>query len=830
MLHERISEEKNKKSRAIVFWYDSSAQETVESLQESFANEQVSVRELTENNFFKLKIEIEIENPEHTYLLYAPYARPSDEENLLLDILLYGAEFKADQIAIWAEQLEVKDVILRSVVNSYANFFNSKERREKLNKVISPSSKEEELEYGILAVLTGAPVANISQITKHLLLSGLEEDSNEIYKRINKSFSINRMWELLEQYYGLRLAEEQRTLRYLMEQLLYSHFSRDLTVEINAIDEKYPTVRANICALSIDDWLRSKTEEVEILETYIKEMESVFNLRYHLEGKSAKQFDKVSTFPLIDLLLLEKVAEELQHNTIDLGAWRERISYRLGTHWGRKPKIAGLYHALFEAVCLSKYKAYINKYDTRQELYGQYATKLYAIDQAYRRFMQAYTGLEQREFVEPLVETFTNWYENIFLRKLADETNYLLSNGQHSKIPLQNKFFKQTIQPILEKESTKVFVIISDALRYEVGHELCERLNGRVNGEASISPLLASLPTYTQLGMASLLPNSTLTIRENKTVLADGEPTNGIANRTKILQKVHPDAIAYHLNELSDWSRSEAEDKFRGKRLVYLYHDVIDETGDSRKSERETYAAADKAIKDLELAVDRLSRLQAKRIFITADHGFLFQYPKIEDDMKIESVKGTVFDSNRRFAIGQGLHVPEGSVKLNDDQSPLIDTEVVISKGLNRFIGGGGLQFIHGGAMPQEVIVPLIDYRRTERAELVEISVAMLDKVITNYRVPVTFYQEASISTDYLPHQINAAFYIDNERVSNEVNFTFNLTGENHQRTEQLVFTLAETYYPMGQVCTLIIETVTNKKNELYKEETFTIRMYEALY
>ena len=237
----------------------------------------------------------------------------------------------------------------------------------------------------------------------------------------------------------------------------------------------------------------------------------------------------------------------------------------------------------------------------------------------------------------------------------------------------------------------------------------------------------------------------------------------------RLLQKAHPDAIAYRLNELSDWSRSEAEDKFKGKRLVYLYHDVIDATGDSKKSERETYAAADKAIKDLELAVDRLSRLQAKRIFITADHGFLFQYPKVEADVKIEAVKGTIFDSNRRFAIGQGLHVPEGAVKLNEDQSPLTDTEIVIAKGLNRFTGGGGLQFIHGGAMPQEVIIPLIDYRRTERAELVEISVAMLDKVITNYRVPVTFYQEESISSDYLPHQIKAAFYIENERVSNEV-------------------------------------------------------------
>src|SRR4051812_28060155 len=137
MVLERIREEKIKKERAVVFWYDSSGQETVASLEESLVDEQVIVRELTENNFFKLKIEIEIEHPKESYLLYAPFSRPSDEENFLLDILLYGSEFKADQIAIWSEQLAVKDVILRSIVNRYPNFFNSKERREKLKKVMS---------------------------------------------------------------------------------------------------------------------------------------------------------------------------------------------------------------------------------------------------------------------------------------------------------------------------------------------------------------------------------------------------------------------------------------------------------------------------------------------------------------------------------------------------------------------------------------------------------------------------------------------------------------------------------------------------------------------
>ena len=46
------------------------------------------------------------------------------------------------------------------------------------------------------------------------------------------------------------------------------------------------------------------------------------------------------------------------------------------------------------------------------------------------------------------------------------------------------------------------------------------------------------LPSYTQLGMAALLPNKALAIADNETgtVLVDGQSSQGTANRTKILQ------------------------------------------------------------------------------------------------------------------------------------------------------------------------------------------------------------------------------------------------------------------------------------------------------
>ncbi|WP_243571746.1 BREX-1 system phosphatase PglZ type A [Bacillus stercoris] len=831
LLKERIEDElyKKNKPRTVIFWYDEQGEYTVSDIEEVLAEQPIHIRQLTRNNFFTLKLEIELEKKKDSFLLYANFAKPAIEDNFLLDMEIYGTEFKADTNALLAEQLQVSDAILRPLIKEYKGFFKSAERKKKLKKVVPPNASERDIEYAMLAVLTGAPIANMEEITRHLLLRGLQEETNEVYKAISKRFSSNRMWDLISEYFGLH--SNDLTLQYLMENVLYAHFQRHAQFEEQSLQMKYETTRGNVCALFIDDWLHTKEAEVEVLETYMKDIEQNLSIVEMLVDRPIEQFADISTFPVIDHLLINKLTTELLHQTSNFDSWKDILHKRVKMHWAkRNERIGCLLDVLLDAVDLTKYKMFLKQYDTREPLYVQYTSELYLIDQAYRRFMAGYMQLENKEMIENLAEQLTYWYENKYLFKIAQETNYLLENVEVGKLPRQVKFYKEVVQPILDKESTRVFVIISDAVRYEVGAELVSRLNLRSNGVASISPLVANMPTYTQLGMASLLPHKVLAITENGTVLADDQPTNGLVNRTKILQAAHPEAIAYRLTDLLDWSRATADENLKGKRLVYLYHDVIDAAGDSAKSERDTYIAAERAIKELSIAVDRLSKWQAKRIFITADHGFLYQYPRIENDIKVVSVKGEIIDSNRRFAVGHNLLIDDGAINVPDDFSTLEGVEKVIAKGVNRFIGGGGLQFVHGGATPQEVIVPLIDYRRTSQSLPVEISVAMPKRVITGYRIQVPIYQEQSISLEFKARTIRAAFYLNDERISNEIEWTFDMVGENHERTEQLIFNLVENYYPTGQTCELRMVTVEDEKVTPYRETEFTIHMYNALY
>jgi len=76
-------------------------------------------------------------------------------------------------------------------------------------------------------------------------------------------------------------------------------------------------------------------------------------------------------------------------------------------------------------------------------------------------------------------------------------------------------------------------------MRYEIGDELLSLIRQEDRYSAELEPALSMLPSYTQLGMAALLPNKELVIADNDsgTVLVDGQSSQGTINRSKILSQ-----------------------------------------------------------------------------------------------------------------------------------------------------------------------------------------------------------------------------------------------------------------------------------------------------
>lgn len=105
--------------------------------------------------------------------------------------------------------------------------------------------------------------------------------------------------------------------------------------------------------------------------------------------------------------------------------------------------------------------------------------------------------------------------------------------------------------------------------------------------------VVKGLPSYTQLGMAALLPNSDLQISDvsKGDVQVDGKPSAGLENRRKILkaamaaEEKNWNADARSASEVLEMHKDAVRELFRDNNVIYIYQDIIDSTAHSTKSE-----------------------------------------------------------------------------------------------------------------------------------------------------------------------------------------------------------------------------------------------------
>ncbi len=411
------------------------------------------------------------------------------------------------------------------------------------------------------------------------------------------------------------------------------------------------------------------------------------------------------------------------------------LSRRLASHWTLSRKE---YFAIYEAIRNAEELMHLrNRYvdgfhfDNAKAMYGAYTTDIYRFDQAYRLFNEhVHSVLSKgadilRQLDDEVESIYTNWYLYelglAWDRHLANEK--LLEKWQISGVPHQYDFYEKEVRTRLSLKQTKrVFVIISDALRFEIANELGAIINNEKRFKAEVSTQLGVLPSYTQLGMAALLPHKALSYQpeQGTAVYVDGISSQGLDNRNAILQKVG--GMAVSSKELMSWSNQEGRDKVRDVEVVYIYHDTIDAIGDKAATEEKTFEACRSAIEELKDLVGRvINRLNGSRVVITADHGFLFQQKALvaADKTSLKTKPAGAIEAKKRYIVGNNLPSDEACWKgsINDTAHGSSDTEFLLPKAAQRFHFVGGAKFVHGGAMLQEVCVPVLHVRELQKEQ-----------------------------------------------------------------------------------------------------------------
>jgi len=796
-----------KDGERLVFWHDAESEFT-DYVQRGLAGEleTVNVLEIAKVGGFAAKLRLERDDPDGKYLIYSTGELPRPEEDWLLDIRLYSAAFHADIASLWLNELSLDTCLyLRDHMKSRAVFMGAKDRRRKLAQLVSTDDDEESIDRKMIAVLVGSRDARPEALIQALCHGHVQNGKFELGQIpdsmvvLEKMSLIDRFWASMEQEYGYQ--SDTPSIAGLLRCLFVSELQHQIDgPPIDSLVQfTLPVAGSRNAIVCLTHW-RDSTARAASYMSAAKAVDRELGITEKLKDLELAALENVFSFfgveKLIASMLKQRVLEEAA--AVDVDEVASVVSMRKAGHWlsgqgrggAQQRALADAYDAIVAATELFSLQARHRdhlKFDTPVAIFQAYREELFRIDQLYRHFCQKSRAASGRgwDLLKSLGIRVEELYQNGFLEPLGRHWSTLLDEGFLAEwscddLPAQRQFFDRYIATHLAESGRKrAFVIVSDALRYEAAHELVRMINGRYRVNAKLEGTLGVLPSYTALGMASLLPHESIEYNAKGDILLDGAVLRTIDARDKHLRSV--DGMACRAEDLLSMKVDESREFIQDRRIVYAYHDVIDARGDHAATEGGAFQAVEDCLNELvELAEFFVNRFNATKVWITADHGFLYQQspPTITDKSKLTHKPEQAVLSKKRYVIGPNLgDVAEAHHgRIEDTVGAGGGMEFWIPRGANRFHFAGGARYVHGGAMPQEVLVPVVTVsqvrgqgQESSRAEKVSIAILGNNHKITTPRYRFEVMQTEPVGERRLPITLRAAVYDGAEAVSTVV-------------------------------------------------------------
>lgn len=812
--------------RQIIFWYDENKE--FEQEVEELNLENVKIHRLTPTNQFMTKLLLEREDPSSNYLIYAPFKKPPVEENHLEDIYLYSKSFFADRITSIRLDLGI-DESLQRFLEEYRSFFGSEARRKKFKNLNIDNYTKESIEIGLLSALSNIKVASFEEVIRKVLLDDALDD-NKYLKEFYKYNLLEAFWKYCEKYYGYE--SSKANLDEFFNSILLTSALSNIENLPKSLERFILPKKGNVQILI--DSIIYNTLYRDKFDVLVKEAERKLNLLDNLKNIPAKNYLNIKTLPIVERLIISWITDKLNNRdleaTLDELIIEEIIDERINLYFGKQLK--NIYLMLLYAYKLLHIdKRILKNFDNLYEQFENYTDLEFLNDYNYRKFYEYYDQIENNDLFTDLRQYVENVYVNEYLEPSIINWNRNLEEAviQNKNLPLQINFYRDNLKS--KKEKTVVF--ISDALRYEIGKELSDKINEHQNFEATIKGQLSTLPSYTSLGMAALLPHEKLEISEdNFRGAIDGSFVDDTISREKALQsrqgKLNSGAIQF--DRFKKLNRDEMRSFLKGKEVVYIYHNQIDARGDELKTEDEVFKASKEAIDEIYDQIVRIARSgNTNNFIITSDHGFIYRKDKIADSDKIPlaGINQTNLKKNKRFLISDEPLGLAGTVSVNVDKMLHNQDKRIITVPLNQSIfnvAGGGQNYVHGGSSPQEMILPVITVKSKKghvATKKARINLHSNINKITNYNTNIEFVQTEPVTDK--TKETSYRIYIlseNNEIISNEVIFDANNKDTNiNNRIKKFRFSLSEKKYDVTKDYYIVIEENTDNGSELLRKK-----------
>ncbi len=756
--------------RRIIVWYDEE-REFEDSLSDIVLTN-ARVVALNGTNNFEVKKIIAVDDTTSNILLYDPIAYSDLEDNWLLDVELYSEKFRADLLSMWMDEMGLPQTpALRKQVKAYKKYMNAKLRREKIAAQNKVPATPAQLHMAVMAAIAGIPNAEPGIIIKKVLCAETDASSNSIYTEFVNYGADKAFWNMVRQ--GTGYIEDNPNLMRLASHILITAATKAMQMEFIAeIDALISPPHQAYCYDFVSDWIHG--EESNELKEIAGAIEDEMKLPQRFMKLKVADLVSTEVFPCINEVILRKLMTEIKDHIIDVETITAAVEKRRACVWYEQYR--DFYEGIFQ---LANMQAFFKEHSADfhivepRKVWDAYTKTYYMMDTYYRLFHKSYANSLKIYHNTDLHDLFSHvkdktegLYCNWFLGQLGNNWSDVCADdlrdyGYIPEVLRQEDFYNSKVKTA----DSRVFVIISDAFRYEAAVSLTEQLRRETQCKVSISSMQAIFPTITKFGMAALLPHKELsavikstTKTERLAVLADGQSTDS-NNRERILKKQNPESIVLKYRDLLPMKRPERSALVKGKEVVYIYHNSVDHT--SHNDETAVFDACDEAIDEIKNMVRIITNeFGGTHVYITADHGFLYTYSPLTEDNKVDKTTDSDVDVEygRRYAIMQKGAKPEYLMPIKFLKGKSEFDAFAPRENIRIKMAGAGLNFVHGGISLQEMVVPLVDYHFLRNASKeyqrnrnrydtkpVKISLLSASHKISNMIFSLNFYQTEAV-------------------------------------------------------------------------------------
>ncbi|HEY9169437.1 MAG TPA: BREX-1 system phosphatase PglZ type A [Lutibacter sp.] len=777
----------------ILFFFDES-EEYLEEIQNlELKNIQIVY---WENNPFTLKCKLIEELIDTKVLLYLPLAHPNTQEAFhkfpLMGLLLANKALQLDNVGAFMEDYALQRH-QKALVAKYIKELKYGGVQEVCKSILNAANfNEPALQKGLLSsFLKFKNIENWSLLVAKLLTLTNDSERTELQKTIKKIGDIKIEDEVIKHIKNVTGFSIQKinyeSLLQVARSILYNKLTQTVVTtkssdpyRVFKVNDTTQLTRINQMLYEVERHPTLKVSFDKLLQNVSNDIKGEKLIEVYGEDANFAEFNTEMIWAVIS-----KVQAHITFSPSEIIKKLETISLQSFIQQAVANTLKYVIQVAKMQELISKVASYI--LDTPEEYIKLYTNKLYKVDTSYRRAIAINKNLDLSEIPEKINIDALQAALNLSYEKHTDNLNrewlkclnHFNFNYDKIKVPKQYDFYETEIVPV----DQKVVVIISDALRFEAAYELLSEMHGDSKNTAEMNYMLASIPSKTNVGMSQLLPGKNKVFNGGD-IKIEGISIAGKENRSKILQLQKPEAQAYQYSEIIGLNQSDKREIFK-KPLVYVYHDVIDSTGDTKSSERRAFEAVEDTINELKQFIKNLHATNnVSKVFITADHGFLYNDREIEEKDKETLPNLDVVLSHNRYyvTIAESMRDLGYSIPISATTTFKDDLYVTIPFSVNRYRKSGvGHQFVHGGGSLQELVVPLIESSRKREVVSKKVTPVLINKgnlkIVSNI-LKLNILQENEVSRSEKERTISVGLYNDATLASNEIQILLNFTSE----------------------------------------------------